>query len=483
MARPKQARSADRPPKPADLVDRDREWQRLATTLASQRPELALVLGRRRIGKSFLLSRFARDAGGLYFQATRRTESEQLSRLSRAVGDHFEDTALQQGVGFPDWEALFGYITERAQGGPFLLVLDEFPNLTADAPALPSIIQKLWDHDWQNTKMKLVLSGSHITAMRQLEAVDQPLYGRRTQRLVLMPFGAREVSAFVPDYSVDSRLLAYGVVGGLPGHLRMLNPALDLAANAAELLLDPAGRLADEAQHMLDAFLGDAAVHYSIIEAIAMSDNTWKGITSRVGRSGGAQLRPIEWLIDMHVIARTVPITESAPQKSRRTLYRITDPYVSFWHRFVAPLNAAGSIGLVEPQQLWASTVAPRLDDYMGGIFESICRQAVYAGDLTMPFTPVRVGEWWDAASREQIHLVALGGNGELFAAECKWGVATGADMATLDRRTQLLAAELGGVRSIHLALFAAGGEFDAAVVAAREAGRVLTFTGADLLG
>jgi AAA+ ATPase superfamily predicted ATPase len=471
-----------RPPKPAEIVDRDREWQRLATLWASPRPELAFVLGRRRVGKSFLLARFVREAGGLYYQATRRTEAEQLARLSRAVGGHFADAALQQGVGFPSWEALFGYITERAKGRPFLLVLDEFPYLSTEAPALPSILQALWDHDWQRTKMKLVLSGSHITAMRHLEAADQPLYGRRTLRLVLAPFGAREVGAFVPHYSVTTRLLTYGVVGGLPGHLRLLDPALDLAANAAELLLDPAGRLVDEAQHMLDAFLGDAAVHYSIIEAIATGDNTWKRITSRVGRSGGAMLRPMEWLIDMHIIARTVPITEATPQKSKRTLYRITDPYVSFWHRFVAPLNAAGSIGLVEPQQLWAGTVAPRLDDYMGAVYESACRHAVRAGALALPFAPVRVGEWWDAASREQIDLVALGANGELLVGECKWGDVTGGDLATLERRAQLLAGELGGARHIHLALFSARGHFDAAVASARQSGRVLTYTAADML-
>ena len=98
------------------------------------------------MGKSFLLSRFCRQAGGLYYQATRRTEAEQLATLSRVVGERFADTALLQGVAFPDWERLLAYVVARAAGEPFLLVLDEFPYLVDSAPALPSILQAWLDH-------------------------------------------------------------------------------------------------------------------------------------------------------------------------------------------------------------------------------------------------------------------------------------------------------------------------------------------------
>jgi AAA+ ATPase superfamily predicted ATPase len=470
------------PRKPAEIVDRDREWQALRTVWSSGKPELAFVIGRRRVGKSFLLSRFAREVKGLYYQATQRTEAEQLAKLSYAIGEHFEDRALRQGVSFPDWEALLGYLTERADASPFLLVLDEFPYMSDAAPALPSILQNWWDHHWPGTQLKLVLSGSHITAMRQLEAAQQPLYGRRTRRLVLAPFGPGDMSAFVPAYDPVARLETYGVFGGLPGNLSLIDPGLDLAGNGAALLLDPAGRLVDEAQHMLDAFLGDAAVHYSIVEAVATGDHTWKGITSRIGRSGGSMIRPLEWLIDMHVLTRTVPITESDPRKSRRVLYRVTDPYVAFWHRFVAPLAAVGSIGLVDPLALWHTVIAPQLPDYMGFVYEEACRHAVRRGRLVLPFTPVRVGEWWDATSTRQIDVVALGGDREMLAGECKWGDVTARELAALEQRAQLLATELGGVRRMHLVVFSGSGRFDAGVKAAIKAGRLLGYTAADMV-
>jgi uncharacterized protein len=468
--------------KPDQIVDRDREWRDLVEAFNTNSTELMFLLGRRRVGKSFILSRFAREAGGLYYQATRRTEPEQLANLSRALGHRFSDPALLQGVALPDWERLLAYVTEKAAGERFLLVLDEFPYLVDSAPALPSILQAWVDHSAPATRMKLVLSGSHVSAMRQLEGADQPLYGRRTRRLVLGPFGSSELAAFVPGYSTEERLIAYGALGGLPGHLSLLDPARGLADNASDLLLDSGGRLVDEAQHMLDSFLADAVVHYSIIEAIASGDQTWKGITNRTGRAGGSLQRAVDWLVDMDVIERVVPITEKIPQRSKRTLYRITDPYVAFWHRFVSPLVAAGSIGLVEPRRLWDATVVPRLDDYMGGVFEGICRDAVRFGRVKLPFAPVRVGEWWDAWSREQIDVVAIGDDGDILVAECKWGEVTGADLATLVRRASLIAAELGGViRRTHVAVFSGRGKFDAAVLAAQQAGRVIAFGGSDV--
>jgi hypothetical protein len=465
--------------KPAEILDREREWEELVRIWRRRSPELLFVLGRRRVGKSYLLGRFAREVRGIYYQATKRTESEQLLRLSSIVGDHFGDPALQRGVPFPDWESLFEYVTDRAAGEPFLIVLDEFPYLSASAPALPSILQSLWDHRWPDTRIKLVLSGSHIAAMRQLEEADQPLYGRRTGRIDVEPFDYVNAASFLPGYPVEDRLRAYGIFGGIPGHLTLLDPEESLPRNAADHILQPAGRLLDEAQHMLDAFLADAQVHYSVIEAIANGERTWQGVTKRVGRDGGSLSRAVQWLIGMRLLDRVVPITESNPAKSKRAVYRITDPYVAFWHRFVSPMISAGMVGLASGERLWEHQIAPRLDDHMGPVFEGVCRSFVRRTDR-LPFAPLRVGEWWDADSRNEIDVVAIGGDGELLLGECKWGTVRPGDLRTLHARADLIARELTGVRTIHFALFS-GRELPPELRAEVDAGRVLHFSAGDL--
>jgi len=302
--------------KPAELVDRDREWKVLEDLFASPRPELLLVLGRRRVGKTFLLAPFARSVRGVYYQATRRTEAEQLHGLTRLIGEHFSDPALLHGAGLTDWAGLFQYVRARVGSEPFLLVLDEFPYLVEAAPALPSVLQEFLDHAARGSRLKIALCGSAITAMRRLEGPDQPLYARRTARLHVQPFSARDVGAFLPGSSALDRARTYGVYGGLPGHLALLDPDLGFEESIASHVLDPSSRLYDEAQHMLDAFLGEAQVHYSILAAIAGGQATWGGITKVIGKSSGSVSRPMDWLTEMEIVRRVVPITERDASKT-----------------------------------------------------------------------------------------------------------------------------------------------------------------------
>jgi len=477
------SQSAPAAPKPAEVINRDAIWSELASVRARPEPALLIGLGRRRAGKSWVLARFARAVDGIYYQATKRTETEQLAALSRIVGQRYKDAALARGTGFGTWEDLLGYLTDRAAGAPLLLILDEFPYLADAAPALPSILQGVWDHQWVSSQMKVVLAGSHFTAMRRLEEVDQPLYGRRTGRLHFPPFHLEYVRAFVPDYDATDVLLAHGIFGGLPGHLALLRRDEDLATNVARLILDPSGRLADDAERMLDAFLGEADVHYSIIQAIATGAHTWKDITQRVGKPGGSLSRPMKWLEEMQFVARIIPVTEN-PRTSRRTLYRIVDHYVAFWHRFVAPLLAGGETSLTPADALWAGRVVPGLDDYMGFAFEEMCRAWV-GRTSRLPFRPSRVGAWWDNASQNEVDIVALGAQRELLVGECKWGSFDDDDLTKLRTHAALLHTDLpkaaqGG--PLILACFSARGDWSPSVARAIQAGTVLGFTAEDLL-
>lgn len=467
------------PRKPPQVFDRDREWEALSEIWESDRPELVFVLGRRRVGKSFTLAPFARAVRGLYYQGTRRTEADQLRSLTARLADRFSDAALRRTV-LESWEDVFGYLLERVGEHPFLFVIDEFPYLDAVSPALPSVLQSLVDHDLRDSRMKLVLSGSHITAMRRLEAADQPLYARRTRRIDFAPFTHLDAARFVSGYDALDRLRTYAVFGGTAGHLALVDPEADLATNVQRQVLDPGARLYDEAQRMLDAFLSDAAVHYSILQAIANGERTWSGITKRIGKPAGSVSRPMAWLAEMQIVRRDVPITVANPERTKRAVYVLTDPYVAFWHRFVAPLIAVGSLQTTSPSAVWKRNVQPRLDEHVAGVFEEVCRQATRLGDI-VPFEVTRVGRWWNADSSEEVDVVALGQDGELCVGECKWGAVKKTDMTKLERRAKLIADELDGVTETHFLLFSATGEAEPAVRLAADQGRVRLVDARDL--
>ncbi|GAB5521700.1 MAG: ATP-binding protein [Rhodothermales bacterium] len=444
--------------KPADLIDRERAWATLTQQYERTGPSLVLMLGRRRVGKSWLLTRFAQATRGLYYQATRMTEREQLRSLSLALAAHFDDAALRH-TAFSRWDDLLAYVAERTQVQPFVLILDEFPYLADSAPALPSVLQKWWDHDLPATSVKLILSGSHITAMRRLEGGDQPLYGRRTARIDLLPFDYADAAQVVPKWSAKDRLHLYGMVGGLPGHLALVDPVQSLAENIGALMLEGSGRLYDEAIHAFDAFLPDASVHYSIIDAIANGEQTWSRIASRVGKQTSALSRPLEWLLEMGVVRRVAPLTAYPKPSPKRVLYQIADPYLAFWHRFIADIRGRGLPALVAPEQLWETMIAPRLDDYMGGVFEAACRQFVARSTSSLlPFRPVQVGAWWSRDGSAEVDVVALGSAGELLVGECKWGMVDERDLMRLQQRGQQVAREAGvDVSLVQHVLFTAG--------------------------
>jgi AAA+ ATPase superfamily predicted ATPase len=460
------------PRKPAKIIDRDTEWGSLVELAKSRGPELAFVLGRRRVGKSFVLSQFAHRVKGLYYQASSRTENEQLLNLSQVIGETFKDPALQRGVAFPNWDALLDDLTARASSAPLLVVLDEFPYLAAAAAGLTSLIQRHWDHKWHGVPIKLVLSGSHITAMQRLESGDQPLYGRRTARIPFMPFSYKEMSRFLPKYSPADQLRAYGIFGGLPGHLVLLKPDAGLGENVTRLMLRPNGRLYDDAQHMLDAFLPGAEVYYSIIEAIARGERSWSKITSRVGRDGGALQRPAQWLQEMEIINRVVPVTESDVATSKRALYEISDPYVSFWHRFVAPLVSSGGVTTADGALLWSEVVEPRLDNYMGEVFEGVCRNFVREGGVE-GFRPIRAGRWWGGTSTYEIDVVAFDARGDVLVGECKWGQINSHDFRSLREKTAVLVRELKEVTSFKYVLFSRQAPTDPVLLQEIQAGQV----------
>lgn len=466
--------------KPDEILDRGDEWARLVDLWSGPDAHLVLARGRRRVGKSWLLQRFARQAGGLYYQARRGTRQEQLGRMTQVAGEYFGDPALTRGGGLPGWEELFEYVTDRVEGERFLFVIDEFPYLAEEDPGLASVLQALWDHRWKEGAFKLVLCGSHVTFMRRLEEHDQPLHGRRTARLHVSPFTYRDAAGFVPGYSARDRLRTYGIFGGVPGHLDRLDPARDLAANVCELMLDPSGLLSDEAVHLLDSFKGQSQVYYSVLFAIGTGAHTWGEITDRVDRSGGAMRNVIEWLQDMELIERQVPATKDRPERTKVSQYRITDPYLRFWHTMVQPLYSSGALGVADPGALWRERIEPRLDTYMGGVFEEVCRTFA-ARAPEFPVDPLRVGRWWTRDSAHEVDVVVRGVDDRLFVGECKWGGVTGGDLATLRERGRVIADEVGGGPRIVHGLFSGSDQLDDAVREAVEAGEVHYWGAEDL--
>jgi uncharacterized protein len=211
------------------FINREVELEHLSALYRSDRAELFVLYGRRRVGKTDLLRAFCAGKPHIFFIATLSADSEQLATFSQQIWG-LEHTEIPGGFTFPSWEAAFRALADLP--GRSVVVMDEFTYLISGNKAIPSILQKVWDERLKNTQVMLILCGSYIGRM-ETEILDYqaPLYGRRTGSTLLQPLSLPSSALFFPKYTPEEQFLAWAVVGGMPYYLATFTDQQNLFVN------------------------------------------------------------------------------------------------------------------------------------------------------------------------------------------------------------------------------------------------------------
>ena len=401
------------------FIDRYQELDALERMFQSGVAEFFVLYGRRRVGKTELLTQFCKNKRSIYFLASQLKTQDQLRQLTETARHVISDPLLQSLV-FDDWESAFIYFAQQAREERLVLVLDEFQYLCEDNAALPSLIQRFWDLHGKNSKLFLILCGSQVSFMEQeVLAERSPLYGRRTGQLRLMPLSYRDSGSFFSAQPAKEKLILYGIAGGIPAYLNQFNTLqATLEQQIKDKLLTPQSYLFDEVNFLLRSELREPRTYASLLQAIAGGATRLNEISQRVGLDPTHANKYLSVLRELGLIKREVPITERAPQKSRKGLYKIADNYVKFYFRFVLPnrsLIESGNADLVYQQM-----IVPHLSQYMGGIFEDVCRQYVERyWKEKLKVAPVRVGAHWETDL--EIDVLTENVDGSHWFGEYKW--------------------------------------------------------------
>jgi len=403
------------------FVNRRRELRSLNDRYSGRQAELFVLYGRRRTGKSALLRQWCQDKPHIYFLASQVRERDNLEQF-RATLEAERPDPLLASMQFTNWDVALTYLTQIARREQFIVVFDEFPYLCQENPALPSILQRWWDTTGKQTQMFLVLCGSHIGFMEQeVLAERSPLYGRRTGQARLGPLLPWDAGLFFPKYPARALLTTYGLLGGIPAYLERFDPGRDVRANVLREMLDPHGFLFDEVQFLLRTELTQIATYLSLLKAVAGGATRLSEMASRAGIPANAAAKYVGILRDMGLLRREVPVTETQPEKSKRGIYRIQDPYIAFWCRFLLPYQSLIQAG--QGETVWQEFITPSLDTYLGEVFEEVCRQYVMCGGPALgEMLPRRVGRWWSGDTELDI-LAEMSDHGArvVVAGECKW--------------------------------------------------------------
>ncbi|HFD39296.1 MAG TPA: ATP-binding protein [Anaerolineae bacterium] len=468
------------------FINREAELAHLERLYRSERAELFVLYGRRRVGKTGMLRAFCADKPHLFFIATLSSDRDQLAAFSQQIWQ-FDHPEAPEGFTFPSWEAAFRALADLpSDRGRPVVILDEFTYLISGNKALPSILQKVWDETLQHSRLFLVLCGSYVGMMeKEVLGYQAPLYGRRTGSYLLPPLDLPAAAAFFPAYSPIQQIEAWAVLGGMPYYLQTFSDAQGLWANIQSQILDVTGPLYNEPHLLLMEELREPRNYFSILRAIAQGRTRLNEIAQAAG-VGDARTtsRYLDILRQMRLVRRIVPASESRPEKSKKGLYRLADPFLRFWFRFVHPYRGSLELGLAPA--ILKQRVQPAFDQFMGYAFEEAAQghiaQLARRGELD--FLPERIGHWWDR--QNEIDVMAVSDSeGAVLLGECKWSARPvgGNILAELERKAALLQAT-GRWPRVTYALFAKQGFTDALRAhAARREGEILLFSAADLIG
>jgi AAA+ ATPase superfamily predicted ATPase len=418
------------------FIDRHLERRVLQEAWASGRAELVVVHGRRRVGKSELLARFAAGKPIAYYAAAQQLERAQLDDLGVALGP------LSVGFGggppprlaFRDWDELLDRVATAAATRRIGLVLDEFPYLVDANASLPSLIQRWWDSTGSRSNLVLVLSGSHQAMMRRVVSADGALYGRPTRRLHLHPFDYYHAARFATRWSLEDRIRLYGIAGGVPDYLEEIDDTRTLRDELVRLAFSPDGRLFREAPDLLRSEFTEPKTYESIVRAIAGGATTPGLIAGATGLGSANRVAPyLDRLQELELVRRRTLPTEATSPRPRTSQYVLADPYLRFYFAQVDPWRSA--IGVGQGAAVADALVGVPLDVFVSRTFEDVAAQYLVRLSGAGHLPPLsHVGLWWFAAG--DIDAVGMAGDGLVAAASAKWtnAVVKPADLADLRR-------------------------------------------------
>ena len=374
------------------FIGRERELTALKEWYDKDGIGMMVIYGRRRIGKSTLITEFAKGKRTIFYTATKIGKNRNLELFSKQVVD-----LLMPGLGevrFPSTEAVFDFIDKNMGSEKIVLVIDELPYWAERDEALLSVLQKYMDTVWNDKNLKIILCGSALSFMeKKVLSEKSPLFGRRDSQMKLDAFDYLDSAKFVPDYSNEDKAICYGITGGIAKYLSMIDPAKSMDENIIRLFFRTDGYLYDETRNLLTQEFSDIAIVNNIVEQIASGENTLNTIAGKIGEKESTILYSLDKLISVGLVEKKRCITEEKNKK--KTQYVLKDSMFKFWYEFIP--KATSVIEMGQGELYYQKVVKPALHSFMGAVFEEMCRYYTLKQGIMGEYGCfiTSVGTWW----------------------------------------------------------------------------------------
>ncbi|MCL2602993.1 MAG: ATP-binding protein [Defluviitaleaceae bacterium] len=404
------------------FVGRQREMNELERLYKTDRFQCVVMYGRRRVGKTALISEFIKGKEAIYFTGQETNAKDNLDSLSKSIFTISTDFTASAPV-FTGYNEALEAVFNAAQTRRIIFAVDEYPYLAYGYRGISSLLQTFIDKYKDTSKLFIILCGSSLSFMEnQVLGYKSPLYGRRTAQMKILPFDFAQTREYFANDGFDREdvALLYGITGGVPLYLSLMDKKLSVEDNIKQGFLSPAGYLFEEPGNLIKQECREPAQYNAIIRAIAGGASRLSEIAGKVGMESGLCSSYINKLMSIGIVKKEHPFREEI---SKRTIYSLNDGMFRFWYRFI-PDNMAfiqrGEADLAYGQ------IKPQITAYMGGVFEEICKQYLWRQNLSrqLPFIFTDAGRWWGTDKRKkeecEIDIIADNKDDAIFA-KCKW--------------------------------------------------------------
>ena len=285
------------------FIGRERELASLDQLYSTGRFEFVVLYGRRRVGKTALISRFIDGKKAIYFTGVESNAKQNLENFSKSIIEFA--SGIEAETSFTSFQAALEAVFRLAEKERIILAIDEYPYVARASRSLASTLQLLIDKYKDCSKLMLILCGSSMSYMEDhVLAYKAPLYGRRTAQIKLQPFDFAETCRCFTRFSDTEKALAYGILGGTPQYLLQMNDRLSIEANVKNTYLNQISSIYEEPTNLLKQEVREPAIYSAVITAIATGASRMSEISGKVGEDTNKCSTYIKSLLTLGIVKK-----------------------------------------------------------------------------------------------------------------------------------------------------------------------------------
>lgn len=408
------------------MYGRKKEIEEIEKLYNSSKFEFLVLYGRRRVGKTTLLTKFANGHNCFYFHALEKNDTLNINEFSYNIKSYFN---LEYSPSISSWSDLILFLTEKIKDRlnkkpdeKVCIIIDEFPFIAKEYPTIKSILQSTIDHIWKDMNMMLVLCGSSVSFMiNEVMGYSSPLYGRRTANIALKPLSYIDACKFYPNYSFLNKITSYCILGGIPYYLKTFSDSLSIKDNLINNVFSDACLLREEPLLLLKQEFREPTIYNSVIQAIATGSSKFHEISSKINEETSKCSIYIKNLQEINIIDKVLPYKESPT--SKKSIYLLSDFYFRFWYKFI--FSNLSTLNLIGPKE-YTERIYNEIPLVLGKNFKEVCYQymSILARNNQLPFIPDGMGKWWGynpiSKKQDEIDIMGSKANQGIFC-ECKF--------------------------------------------------------------